>query len=408
MRILHILSQYVGETGSGIYLQSLVSEGKKKGHIQGVVSGVNDGNYRYEEFDYYYPIKFNTDRVSFPIVAMSDAMPYESKKFSDLTFDELKILKSIYKEAIELSIAEFKPDLIITNHLWLISSMVKDIAKTIKVIGICHGTDLRQLELTPTLKEEVIKGIAKLDRVFSLSNEQKEEIVEKYSYPESKIDIIGGGYNSDIFYFKDPAFKKNNRYDEIILIYCGKLSYSKGVVELVKATLELSNRYEVRLELVGTGIGKQYEDIRSLIEGHEDIIHYRGRMEQKELGKLLRESDIFIMPSYYEGLSLITIEALATGNLVVSNDLLSLKSYLGDEINNSGLIEYIDAPKMKTIDIPSEIEVSSYIERIIQGIELQIERVYDKTEVDEKLLNEINTMSWHSIYKMIEKNFKKL
>lgn len=39
-KILHIISQYPGHTGSGIYLQNLIMEGNKKGYIQGLVAAI--------------------------------------------------------------------------------------------------------------------------------------------------------------------------------------------------------------------------------------------------------------------------------------------------------------------------------------------------------------------------------
>lgn len=406
MRILHILSQYVGETGSGIYLQSLVREGRKKNHIQGVVSGVNDDQISYKEFDYHYSIRFNSQELPFPIVGMSDIMPYDSTRFSDLSKSEIDSLKQAYNEAIRNSIEDFKPDIILSNHLWLITSMVKEVAKDIKVIGICHGTDLRQLELAAHLKKDIIRGISKLDRIFSLSKEQAYEIEDKYGYSRGKIDVIGGGYNDDIFYLKEMPFKKKKEYEEIKLVYCGKLSYAKGVVELIESVVELRKKYNIELDLIGSGTGEEYSYIKDLVEEKGSFIRLRGRLDQEKLGELLREKDIFVMPSYYEGLSLITIEALASGLLIVSNDLSSLKSYLGNGINNSGLIEYVDSPRMETVDKPYEFEKSFYVERLIKGIELQIKRLYLKENLEKDYIDRIKAMSWSSIYKMIEDNFK--
>ena len=86
-RILHIISQYPGKTGSGIYLKELIKEGNKKGYIQGLIAGLSKGE---ENIDlnipkqYFYPVLFKTEKIPFPIVGMSDIMPYESTKYSEI------------------------------------------------------------------------------------------------------------------------------------------------------------------------------------------------------------------------------------------------------------------------------------------------------------------------------------
>lgn len=67
-----------------------------------------------------------------------------------------------------MAIDEIKPDIIVSHHLWLITSLVKDIAPDIKTIGICHGTDIRKLENCPQYKQEVLKGCRQLDVILSL------------------------------------------------------------------------------------------------------------------------------------------------------------------------------------------------------------------------------------------------
>ena len=93
-KILHIISQYPGKTGSGTYLQALISEGKKKGHIQSLVSGIHNGDIiNLKNIDNFYPVTFNTKEIPFPIVGMSDIMPYESTTYCDLNEYMFNILK---------------------------------------------------------------------------------------------------------------------------------------------------------------------------------------------------------------------------------------------------------------------------------------------------------------------------
>ena len=68
-KILHIISQYPGKTGSGIYLQELIREGNKKNYIQGLIAGIPNGDsIKLSYIDKFYPLIFNTEELPFPIL----------------------------------------------------------------------------------------------------------------------------------------------------------------------------------------------------------------------------------------------------------------------------------------------------------------------------------------------------
>lgn len=410
MRVLHLISQYAGETGSGIYLQCIARESRLKDNVQGVVYGVNEIEDARKDFDYCNRIEFNSEGLPFSIVGMSDIMPYESRTFESLNDEEVNQLRRGYGEVIKKSIEEFKPDVIITNHLWIMSSMVKDLAKDLPVFGICHGTDLRQLEVNERFAEDVIGGIQKLDGIFTSSESQRKSVSKVYSYDLNNIEVIGGGYREDLFYFKEDPFLKG-KSDYIELLYCGKLSFAKGVVELIKAVEKTEDCHNIRLNMVGAGTGEEYDYIRDMIERSKVNIRCFGKLTQKKLSELMREVDIFIMPSYYEGLSLVTIEALASGNLIVSNELSNLKSHLTCDINDLDFIYYVSSPKMETMDSPLEAEKDGYIKRLNMGIERQIARLFEKDEKYFDGLKQVNNrlecISWSKVYERLEKRIQK-
>ena len=414
-RILHVTSQYPGKTGSGIYLNELIKEGSKKGYVQGLIAGLPEGE---ENIDlniseqYFYPVLFNTEEIPFPIVGMSDIMPYESTKYSEMNNEMFGKWEKSFKNAIQRGVKEFKPDIIISHHLWALTSLVKKMVPGIKVIGVCHGTDIRQFEKCPQYREYVLKGCGLIDLVLALNNRQKEIIHSIYFIPREKIITIGGGYNEDIFYppavGNDPRvvpFKKYND-DCIKLIYAGKLSYAKGVLSLIKAynMLEI-NEDEIELRIVGSGTGEEEIAVKEAGDKGELKVSFLGELSQERLGELFRQSHIFILPSFYEGLSLVTIEALASGLMVVATALPGLKSFLGDEINNSGIIEYVDLPKMDNVDTPFKGELFAYEERLKSSIEKQINRLKEGYVIDNNIQSKIDKLSWGNIYNRIEKYF---
>ena len=399
-RVLHIISQYPGSTGSGIYLQSLIKEGHRKSYVQGLIAGISvDDDIKPEYIEDFYPLRFNTNEIPFPIVGMSDVMPYESTKYSSLTKEMLIQLKAGFQKTIKEAIEEFEPDIIISHHLWVATSLVKEIASDIKVIGVCHGTDIRQFMNCPQYVEEVLTGCGELDIVLSLSEEQKKDIHNIYNISKDKIKIIGGGYSTDLFF---PSL--NEAYEEEIrIIYAGKLSYAKGLISLLNVFSEIKDKYKIKLLLVGLGTGEEERLIKNLGIEIGSSVEFLGELTQGELGQVFRGADIFVLPSFYEGLSLVTIEALASGLLVVSTELDNLKDYLGEEINNSGIIEYVRLPGMLDVDKPVEDDIPSFNKRFRIGIEKQISRLEEGFILEDKVDNEIKKFSWERIFARIER-----
>ncbi|WP_353094363.1 glycosyltransferase family 4 protein [Tissierella praeacuta] len=401
-KILHIISQYPGKTGSGIYLQSLIRESNKRGYVQGLIAGIQNKDYiDIENIDRFYPVIFNTEELPFPIVGMSDIMPYESMRYSDLTMDMLEKWKNCFNNIIVNAIEDFKPNVILTHHLWLSTSLTVKVAKGTKVIGVCHGTDIRQFEKCPQYRQEIIDSCKKLNKVFSLSEEQRLIINEKYRIPNENIIVIGGGYNGDIFF---PSLNKIH-HEEIKIVYAGKLSYAKGVMSLLKVFERLNDKYNIKLLLIGSGTGEEERSIKELGKRIGKGIEFLGEMTQKNLGEVFRESDIFVLPSFYEGLSLVTIEALASGLLIVVTEISGLKSNLGEVINNSGAIEYVELPGVIQVDRPVEEELPLFENRLQIAIEKQIGRVYENYTMDHDLRKEIERLSWRNIFNKIEKYF---
>ena len=184
MKILHALAQRPGKTGSGVFLQQLFKTGYEKGYEQAVLAGVpfDEQDPGIDNFDLknFYPVLFETSELNFPVVGMSDVMPYSSTKYSSLDEEMYKAYEKAFKKAIKKAVVEFNPDVVICNHIWLLSTFIKDLYPDLKVLVLCHGTDLRQLERSSMLVPIVKEKVPKCDYLFALNSAQEKEIQELY------------------------------------------------------------------------------------------------------------------------------------------------------------------------------------------------------------------------------------
>lgn len=394
MKVLHLISQYPSKTGSGIYLTEVYKNLKKMNFIQKVVCCMNEDDIIETNFDDYEIIKFKTNDLPFPVVGMSDVMPYESYLFSNLIGESLEKYIDVFTNRIKDVIESFNPDIIFTNHLYIMSSIVASLELKCKVFGFCHGTDLRQLYKNDTHKEFIYSNIPKLDGIFCLSEKQKIEIINVFNYSPDKIYVIGGGYDIDFCYKgKDKIYNKNSK---IKLIYAGKFSRSKGIIYLLKAFEKIKDKYNIELILAGSGTGNEFEEIIDYSNKLKDKVKLYGYMSKGEISDLFRDCDIFVMPSFYEGLSLVTIEALACGLKVVMNELENFIDFVGKEITESNNIVFVKMPVLYDTDKILETEVEDYINRLSLGLEKQINNLYNY-QYEKDFTAKIIKYSWKNI-----------
>ena len=125
----------------------------------------------------------------------------------------------------------------------------------------------------------------------------------QYGVPESKLLVNAYGVDLSSFY----QVKKDD--DIFRVIFCGQMSFQKGVHYLLQAFTELDIE-GAELWLIG-GIDPTME---SYIRGFlSDSIIYKGSFPQSELCKLYSQGSVFCMPSIQEGMAMVQLQAMACG-----------------------------------------------------------------------------------------------
>ena len=389
MRILHVLAQLPIKTGSGVYFTNVI-EGLKQYDVKQAAVYATTSEYNFNFVDEKYEVEFQGKDISFPIVGMSDIMPYENTLYKNMTYDMMEEWQNAFRRKLEAAKEEFKPDVIITHHLWILSSIVCDVFEDKKVIGVCHNTDIRQAEKNRIMKDNYVKNLEKLNKILALSSGVIEEISNVYNFPKERIVNIGAGYNEKIFY----PVEKYEKHDNVKIIYAGKFDESKGFYELIKAFRLLEEKdNNVELELIGNLKQEDRPRVEELV-GDSTKIRIYNAVDQVHLGEIMRHKDVFILPSYFEGLGLIAVEALGSGLRVVATEIEGLIEFLGEKINSSEIIEYIKMPTIYDTDKAVEEDKPAFVNRIVEALELMIVRTRENRKIPVDLLEEIERHSW--------------
>ena len=367
LKILHLLSQRPDSTGSGIYVQAMMREASACGYDNYLVAGIQsdccDVTDYIEQKNAMFVTFHNAD-VSYQIPGMSDVMPYESTRFCDLSEEDLCEYEKAFSEILQHAVPKFKPDIIHSHHLWIVSSMARRLFPNIPMVTTCHGSDLRQFQNCPHLQERVLIGCRKIDVVMALSEAQKNEIVRLYNLSPKKIIIVGAGYNDSLFY----SDTKPNP-DPVQLVYAGKLSNAKGVPWLLRA-LQSIRSPAWQLNLLGSGSGEEKEHCLGLAKELGEKVRVYGALSQKGLAKIMRHSHILVLPSFYEGLPLVILEALASGCRIVATDLPGTTELLGD--SDTDFITLVRTPRLRFTDQPYREDEHLFEKNLEKAIRQQI------------------------------------
>jgi glycosyltransferase involved in cell wall biosynthesis len=176
----------------------------------------------------------------------------------------------------------------------------------------------RKAILVPTAEHDQVIHLEMFRDFFSIpaaiiynSPEEKELINRVSGNGDVCGDVIGVG--SEIpDRFDTRAILARLGIEGKYLVYIGRLDENKGVPELFRFFLRLQAEGRVDLKLLL--IGKAHVPIPE----HPAIIHL-GFQENKEKFDLLRGAEFLVIPSQYESLSMVVLEAWAVGKPVLAN-----------------------------------------------------------------------------------------
>ncbi len=92
------------------------------------------------------------------------------------------------------------------------------------------------------------------------------------------------------------------------------------------------------------------------------VVEFAGRLETHELVRAYQNADIFVLPSFFEGLPLVVVEALACGCRVVVSDLPGIRPWLEGHVPDAPVV-FVRPPRMRTADdpCPEELSLSSVL-----------------------------------------------
>jgi glycosyltransferase involved in cell wall biosynthesis len=169
----------------------------------------------------------------------------------------------------------------------------------------------------------VPRSVRRADRVLTVSERTKRDLVERYGVSEQKIVVTPNGV--------DPIFRPNDGPSDAppYALFVGGIQPRKDPLTAIEALALVDG--ELRLVIVGNE-KRGGDEVRSAVQrlGLESRVELIGYVEHEGLASLYRGAACLVFPSRYEGFGLPVLEAMASGTPVVATTAGAVPEVAGD------------------------------------------------------------------------------
>lgn len=181
------------------------------------------------------------------------------------------------------------------------------------------------------LDEGIIKRFVKMvlswftDKIIAVSSSVKEYSIKVDHINPKKIEVIYNGVNIKKFYNPNPNFFQNKTP---VIGVVGRLEEQKGHKYLLEAIQKIK---DVPFEVWVIGDGS----LRIKLEKQADELSIKDKVKflgsRDDVKELLRQTDIFVLPSLWEGLGIAVLEAALAGKPIIATKVGGLQEIINDK-----------------------------------------------------------------------------
>jgi glycosyltransferase involved in cell wall biosynthesis len=256
-------------------------------------------------------------------------------------------------------------------------------------------------------KRNMLIGIEKVishfftDLIFTVSKEDEKTVIDKRIIDKERVFYIGNGVNIKKFNINTISRDLLKKKEELgiadnkikIICFIGRMVREKGVIDLIYAFKDvLSELPETILLIIGDNKAnerdlKTKDEVASLIDKHDlkEKIIFTGY--RNDISDLLAIVDIFVLPSYREGMPMSIIEAMAMGKAVVATNIRGCR----EEVINgkTGYLVPVKNPRKLADSILKILKNDKLAYNMGQNGRKRVEIEFNEEIVLEKQINKI-------------------
>jgi glycosyltransferase involved in cell wall biosynthesis len=186
-------------------------------------------------------------------------------------------------------------------------------------------------------RTSITAAARRANRVLTVSESSKRDILRFVDVPADKIDVIYNAYDErfGVEPHEEDVVRVRERFqlhDEFVL-YAGNVKPHKNLTRLIEAFNLVRQRGldHLKLVMIGDEISK-YTALRRAVHHHQlhKYVRFLGYLPEETLAVMYRLAGVFVFPSLYEGFGLPPLEAMASGTPVVTSNVSSLPEVAGN------------------------------------------------------------------------------
>jgi glycosyltransferase involved in cell wall biosynthesis len=216
-----------------------------------------------------------------------------------------------------------------------------------------------------------IKQLNKIDLNLGVSNRVLSELNSFSSYSPKSEDVLYNGVDTEKFFPKEQI--KNDCYTIGCIANFWEI---KDHITLIKAVENLIFSGErIKLKLIGSGPTLAYCKSYVIKNSLTDNIIFLPEKEHSKLNDFYNSIDLFVMPSYYEALGCVYLEAWASNTPFIA-------------IERQGISEIVHFPELMLIE---KQDIGGLQEKILYFMNSNTEMIFDdKFSIENTIANFLN------------------
>jgi glycosyltransferase involved in cell wall biosynthesis len=176
--------------------------------------------------------------------------------------------------------------------------------------------------------------------VFAVSKSTKEDLINIFRLPESKVSVVHNALDERFAFTHSPDERKHvlERYQlkDPFVLYSGKIRPHKNLQRLIEAFAVLKSELvdddqykNLKLIIIGDELSKhQYLRLTVIRSGVQQDVRFFGFVPYHILRVFYQSAALFAFPSLYEGFGLPPLEAMANRTPVIASNTSSLPEVL--------------------------------------------------------------------------------
>ncbi len=218
---------------------------------------------------------------------------------------------------------------------YMAKKMLEEDGIYLPMVTTLHGTDITLVGNHPFYKPAVTFSINNSDVVTSVSQSLKADTLRLFNV-KREIHVVPNFIDTTKYTHSISDCQRNMlaEGDEKIITHVSNLRKVKRVRDVIMIFYEIQKKIKSKLIMVGQGPEREMAEELVIDLGIEEKVLFLG--ESHEIDKVLKFSDLFLLPSEKESFGLAALEAMVNGVPVISTNTGGLP-----EVNKQGFSGYL-------------------------------------------------------------------